>query len=57
MNTGLKSGCKAIFHETGVRQEKNGLHRSSINDDLASANTWTTPQNSRYTRRSHHYDA
>jgi hypothetical protein len=57
MNTGLKSRCKAIFHETGVRQEKNGLHRSPINDDLASANTWGTPQYSRFTGRSCHHDA
>jgi hypothetical protein len=57
MNTSLKSSPNLIFYLPELRAEKNDLHRGPINDDLALTHTWTTPQNSRFTRRSCHHDA
>ncbi len=57
MNTTLKSSRNLIFLLPEPGAEKNGLHRSPINDDLPSAATLGTPKNSRLPRRSHHHDA
>ena len=57
MNTSLKSSPNLIFHLPEQGAEKNDRRISPINDDLASALTWTTPQNNRFTRRSSHHDA
>ncbi len=65
MSTSSQSTLNDIFHLPVQRAEKNGFRRSPINDDLTSAYTWATPQNSLGTspgglaakRRSHHHDA
>ena len=57
MNTSLKSSRKAIFNHPDKQAGKNGLRISPINDDLGSVDTWTTPKNSPFTKRSHHHDA
>lgn len=57
MTTSPKPRGKAIFHETELGEEKNGLRISPTNDDLPSAYTWGTSQISRFTGRSHHHDA
>ncbi len=65
MSTGLKSSRITIFHLPEQGAEKNDRRISPINDDLASTLTWTTPQNSLFTRpaclaagrRSSHHDA
>ncbi len=57
MSTSLKSSPNTIFPLAEKGAEKNGCHRGPINDDLTSANTLGTPQNSFFTGRSHHHDA
>ena len=65
MSTSLKSSRNTIFHLPEQGAEKNGFRTSPRIDDLASTLTWTTPQNSRFTRpaclaagrRSSHHDA
>jgi hypothetical protein len=57
MSSSLKSSRNTIFPFAESGAEKNGRHKSPINDDLTSANTLGTPQNSLFTGRSHHHDA
>ena len=65
MSTIFKSGRNDIFHLTENRAEKNGRRRGPINDDLTSAHTLGTPQNSLCARpaclardrRPHRHDA
>jgi len=65
MSTSLKSSRNPIFHPTEPGAQKNDRRICPINDDLALALTWTTPQNSLFTwracraagRRSSHHDA
>jgi hypothetical protein len=57
MKTSLKSSGILNFRLREHGAEKNGLHRSPINDDLPSVNTWGTPQIGPFPRRSHHHDA
>ena len=57
MSTSLKSNRNLIFHLPEKGAEKNCLRISPINDDLGSVDTWTTPKNSPFTKRSHHHDA
>ena len=57
MSTSLKSNRNLIFHLPEKGAEKNCLRISPINDDLGSVDTWGTPKNSPFTKRSHHHDA
>ncbi len=57
MSTSLKSSRKAIFNHPDKQAGKNGLRISPINDDLGSVDTWGSPKNSPFTKRSHHHDA
>jgi hypothetical protein len=44
MSRSLKSRPNGIFNPLEKRGQKNGLHRSPINDDLSSGNTLGTPK-------------
>ena len=57
MNTTLKSSRNLFFLLPEPPTKKNGLRKSSINDDLPSVDTWGTPTISLFARRSHYYDA
>lgn len=57
MNTSLKSGCNDVFNNLEQQAGKNGLPISPINDDLASAYTWGTPQIGLFSGRASHHDA
>jgi hypothetical protein len=46
MSTIFKSILNDIFQLTENRAKKNGRHKGPINDDLTSAHTLGTPQNS-----------
>lgn len=51
MSSSLKSGEHAGFHHREDETEKNGLRICPINDDLAPAYTWATPENGHFTGR------
>jgi hypothetical protein len=44
MSRSLKSRSNDIFNPLEKGAGKNGLHRSPINDDFSSGNTWGTPK-------------